>query len=273
MKTTRFRFTDGPSISSDLYTTKHRFLYELIQNADHAEYQEVLTHPYLKFDITPEKIVVDTNEIGFTRADVEAICATGRSSKKGSASDDQIGEKGLGFKSVFAVANDVHIQSGIWSFRFQHNQKEDGIGMVTPLEALPATLPADVTTRIILHLTSSSEDTYQLLLRAVSNMAETTILFLRQLKQIEFCTSDDIWEVTRTIFKKQKLLHPANCVKVTRSSVCGKQARPEFSLFHYFQKTIDTMPEDARRQTRSALVELAFPVNPTTGLPELALRG
>ena len=89
------------SISEQLYSSKYRFLYELIQNADDSLYRNArqkCVAPYLRFRITPHEFIVETNEDGFTRANVEAICATGKSSKKTSALDNHIGEKGFGFK-------------------------------------------------------------------------------------------------------------------------------------------------------------------------------
>ena len=131
--------------------------------------------------ITPDDFVVDTNEDGFKGANIEAICATGESLKKASASDDHIGEKGFGFKSVFSIAEDVLVQSMIWSFRFKHRTGQDGIGMVTPLNADPGFVPADTTTRITLRLSSQARTEYHTLLDAVADMSETTIFFIAEI--------------------------------------------------------------------------------------------
>ncbi|KAF1351570.1 hypothetical protein EJ07DRAFT_159316 [Lizonia empirigonia] len=101
----------------------YRFLYEVVQNADDSHYRNIFKQggsAFLRFTITPKTLDIETNEDGFTRANVEAICATGKSSKKASATEDFTGEKGFGFKSVFSIAEEVRIQSGVWSFRFEH---------------------------------------------------------------------------------------------------------------------------------------------------------
>ena len=49
--------------------------------------------------------MVDCNEDGFTRENVEAICNVGASTKTRNNSQYYIGEKSIGFKSVFMVAS------------------------------------------------------------------------------------------------------------------------------------------------------------------------
>lgn len=63
------------------------------------------------------------------------MCSTDESSKV--IDESSTGEKGIGFKSVFGIATEVHIQSGIWSFGFHHEAHDDGIGMVTPEWQMP----------------------------------------------------------------------------------------------------------------------------------------
>jgi hypothetical protein len=111
-------------------------LYELIQNADDSDFsiaKRSNKHPYVHFKVTPSTLVFETNEDGFTRAKIEAICAAETSSKKASASDNYIGEKGFGFKSVFSVAYQVHVQSGLWSLQFKHKQGDDGLGIAVTM--------------------------------------------------------------------------------------------------------------------------------------------
>ena len=52
------------------------------------------------------------NEVGFTDADVAAICDISSSSKKRRADSEEprsIGCKGIGFKSVFTVSDRPHV--------------------------------------------------------------------------------------------------------------------------------------------------------------------
>lgn len=88
--------TDQTSVSEQLYSSKYRFLYGVIQNADDSHYHGMAggnIQPFLRFIVTSSKFVIETNEDGFDRENVEAICAIGRSSKMDLSADDYTGEK------------------------------------------------------------------------------------------------------------------------------------------------------------------------------------
>ncbi len=265
------------SISEQLYSSKYRFLYEVIQNADDSNYNiaeaggEAI---YIHFRVKPDAVVIETNEDGFNRANVEAICATGKSSKKTSPLDEQIGEKGFGFKSVFSIAHEVHIQSGIWSFMFKHREGDDGIGMVTPLDVPFEVLPAGVRTRISLRLSDTTPDRYQRLLDAINEIPETTILFLRRLRKIEATiTKRDGQVEIITILRNKVDKFPGIPIIVRTRDVGGTTTR-NVSAYLCAQRTIGGMPSDRRRQGRKDVkVVLAFPFDILNMKPTLSLRG
>ncbi|PEQ91710.1 hypothetical protein CN481_15590 [Bacillus sp. AFS006103] len=99
------------------YEDRKHFLLELIQNADDAVYKE--GNPSISFTIYNDSLEISYNEEGFTTNDVIGITDTGASTKKADklSSNSFIGEKGIGFKSVFALAKEVHIESGPWHFK------------------------------------------------------------------------------------------------------------------------------------------------------------
>jgi hypothetical protein len=226
--------------------------------------------------VTPSAFIVQTNEDGFTRDNVEAICATGKSSKKASAEDCHIGEKGFGFKSVFSIADKVHIQSGVWSFRFEHRQGENGLGMVTPLED-PTDAAAQTGTRIALSLSETTGQDYERLLDALDDLPDTIIFYLQRLQRIEIdMLRPDGSSETRQIHKRVDLLdHKVSLTRTTRRyDQGGEQVNIDESIYHVFSHTISQMPQDARRRGRiSAKVELAFPVKTDDGQPKLCERG
>ncbi|KAI4933089.1 hypothetical protein J4E85_003492 [Alternaria conjuncta] len=267
------------SISQQLYSSKYRFLHELVQNADDSLYNEAHSAsvlPFLRFKIAPDAFIVETNEDGFRLANVEAVCATGESSKKSSATDDHIGEKGFGFKSVFSIAEDVHVQSGLWSFRFQHRRGDDGLGMVTPLDAEPVPLPEDVTTRITLRLARDATAEYQGLLNAVASMPDTTLFFLQRLRRFRIHVTDpdlDDKEVTTT-FERIALESPPGRVLIRRQEEFNDEITVDESLYRCFTHVVENMPAHEYREGRgSARVELAFPVDSTTQQPKLSESG
>lgn len=72
-----------------------------VQNADDNIYPEDV-EPTLILILQSWGIVVLNNEQGFSEANIRALCDVGNSTKKGSTAG-YIGQKGIGFKSVFRV--------------------------------------------------------------------------------------------------------------------------------------------------------------------------
>lgn len=106
-------------------------MFELLQNADDNHYTKVRALapvPFVCFRVYSRRIVLECNEDGFTRDNLVAICNVGKSSKTGA--QGYIGEKGIGFKSVFMAAWKAHIQSGDFSFSFQHHREDSGMGII-----------------------------------------------------------------------------------------------------------------------------------------------
>lgn len=113
-------------IIQDAGAEKSRFLKELIQNADDCEYMLGI-EPKFKVEINGQNISTESNEHGFTRKNVYAITAIGESTKKRLINNemDVIGEKGIGFKSIFGVASNVTIHSCREGERFDFSLSSD----------------------------------------------------------------------------------------------------------------------------------------------------
>ncbi|XP_034926007.1 uncharacterized protein [Populus alba] len=113
-------------LSAELYAKDVHFLMELIQNAEDNEYLEGVD-PSLEFVITsqditntgaPATLLIFNNEKGFSAKNIESICNVGNSTKKGNRKRGYIGEKGIGFKSVFLIAAQPCIFSNGYQIRF-----------------------------------------------------------------------------------------------------------------------------------------------------------
>lgn len=106
------------SVGEDgLYSNNLRFIFELIQNVDDCEYDNEEDHVLdIHFDFNHNKITLRYNEKGFTPFNVFAITGIAEAAKNVSSGKNEIGEKGIGFKSVFGVASKVWIRSGWFSF-------------------------------------------------------------------------------------------------------------------------------------------------------------
>ncbi len=84
-----------------------------LQNADDNRYLHSLP-PAVEFVLQPGSITVLNNEGGFTANDVRALCDVGQSTKA-KAGGGFIGQKGIGFKSVFKVTDAPQVCSPCWS--------------------------------------------------------------------------------------------------------------------------------------------------------------
>ena len=101
------------ALARDLYSKDTHFIFELIQNAEDNTYQAVepsLSFRLVKVDPTAAThgtygaLIIQNNEIGFSSENVDAICAVGKTTKI--KIQGYIGEKGIGFKSVFRVTSE-----------------------------------------------------------------------------------------------------------------------------------------------------------------------
>ena len=117
-------------LSSELYTKDTHFVLELIQNADDNSYlfnESVI--PSLVFILDNRVITVLNNEVGFSEKNIRAICDVGKSTK-GAHRSGYIGQKGIGFKSVFRVSETPEIHSNGFYIRF--DASADPIGFILP---------------------------------------------------------------------------------------------------------------------------------------------
>lgn len=88
------------------------------------------------------------------------------------------GEKGIGFKSVFTVANEVHISSGPYTFHFDRTAQ---LGMITPVWGSAYPRRRGWTT---FHLRLAPSENGTDLSAQLSGLRPTLLLFLRQLRSL-----------------------------------------------------------------------------------------
>ena len=124
-------------LSLELYSKDTHFVLELIQNADDNDYYPHFLSgrdpsgevPSLKFIIGSHAIIVLNNEVGFSEKNIRAICNVGKSTK-GAHRSGYIGQKGIGFKSVFRVTDKPEIHSN--GFHIGFDASADPIGFILP---------------------------------------------------------------------------------------------------------------------------------------------
>jgi hypothetical protein len=248
------------SLATNIYSKDTRFVFELIQNAEDNEYKRALAAnevPYIKFSVYPEKVTVDSNEDGFTEANVRAICSVGESTK--TFTQGYIGEKGIGFKSVFKIASRVHIQSGPFSFSFEHQHGQNGLGMVTPESQEHEELPEDVYTRMTLTLADPTK--FEQRVANLLELPDTLLLFLKKLLGITICIhrpNQPLSEIAYSYHEDEG----SPIVKLIKVSKAAGGCQETTSLYHIARRQLSNLPtDDTQKRTDKAEVVLAFPVD------------
>lgn len=207
----------------------------------------------------PDKLIVDSNEDGFDQKNVRAICNTGKSSKD-PGQQRYIGEKGIGFKSVFKVATKVHIQSEPYSFFFEHSAKDNGMGMVTPILEDYDDLPPETRTRIVLTLAASSD--YRMLKKEILALPDSFMMFLSTLKNINLVVVEDTGDISKMIYSYREDTPSPRGTLTKRKTFNGALVEDKKLHYHITRKFLTQLPLDnARPGSTTAEVVLAFPLD------------
>lgn len=174
-----------------LYTDKSHFVYELLQNAEDAEANSI------KFIQYSDRLEVFHDGRPFTSANLRGLCDIGKSDKIDNL--NQIGEFGVGFKSVFGICDTVRLYSVPDHFR----KAVDSDVIPFAVKILDFTRPEDIpeepmqkayTTRFVFpyavgHTFSgftTVEALNDALSRKLQNLGITTLLFMKNLERIEY---------------------------------------------------------------------------------------
>ncbi|OAG34109.1 hypothetical protein AYO21_11750 [Fonsecaea monophora] len=228
------------------------FFFELLQNADDAQYRWTTDVPAIRLTVNPTELIVDLNEDGFSLSDILSICSTGQSSK--ALNEESTGEKGFGFKAVFGIAHRVHINSRLWSFRFEHQRHEDGIGMISPKWEPRETLPTSVRTRFRLEYSLSDQGSLSSLCAWLEALPASMIFALRRIKRISICFQNTECRNYSINFEKTS----EDAFQTTIRSQVGD--RTEQHLYRTFTTTNHNMPTQAERPWSASTVKIGLPV-------------
>ena len=255
-------------IAKQLYKEKEHFIFELIQNADDNTYEDGIS-PSLSFTIKELLLnnkksvclLVENNEVGFLENNVRAICNVNESTKIGQRRCT--GEKGIGFKSIFAVTECPYIFSNRYAFCIPPDMEIDG-------EKLPYIVPKWVNvvpdfikenTTFVLPL---KEDCIHGIIQELVSFRPETILFLRQLRTIKFSIEleDNHCEyiVTRSEVSKSKI------VTLRHESCDSPSSKTEEELSYLYWSQEISKPVDLFEETRDKITDvtltLAIPLAP-----------
>lgn len=248
------------SLAKNLYTSNARFVFELLQNAEDNHYtraREQGQRPYISFDVFHDRLVIDCNEDGFTQSNLRAICDVGKSSKTGA--QGYVGEKGIGFKSVFMAAWKVHIQSGDYSFYFKHHNGDSGLGMISPAwQDVTMDLPQRNLTRmtLLLHDTGDAATLLtqrQSIRQQFNDLKDSILLFMTKLEEIRITLHDESGAIqTRTVFSSYRV--QVNRMTVSKSVSSGDEPSQSSRDYHITKASVGGLSKNENR-TYSELEE------------------
>ncbi|CAL4984462.1 unnamed protein product [Urochloa decumbens] len=274
-------------LSQELYSKDVHFLMELVQNAEDNEYPSGVV-PSLEFLITSEDItrsgasstlIIFNNESGFSSTNIESICRVGKSTKKGNRHQGYIGEKGIGFKSVFLISSQPHIFSNGYHIKF--NEKpcaECNIGYIVPewVESTPSLSDIETiygcskvlpTTTIILPLKSEKVDAVK---KQLSSLHPEMLLFLSKIRKLSVREhnsdpkSSTVSEIAISIennFQSRKNMHAESYTLYLSAEESGK-AEEECGYYMWRQKfpVKSENKVDKRSEIDEWVITLAFPL-------------
>lgn len=229
-----------------------RFLWEIFQNADDAAYPRH-RRPEIKLTLTQQQMYIWYNEDGFSAANVESICRIGSSTKVGD--HDTTGEKGIGFKSVFGVADLVTIHSGNYHFKFESAWLK-GLGMLIPRWVNgPHALPEDVGDPLsgtLIELQFRAGFDVEELSSFLNDFDYTFLLFSRKLRTVSISNLSCSPSINTT--GRAKRGRPISQIEISTEddSHC-------WQFYSFKSKVVGLWDEKFRPDQKSSPIRLAFP--------------
>ena len=173
-------FEGTKRLLTELYPDNAHFIYELLQNAEDAEAEQVY------FELMQDRLIFrHDGKREFTLKDVKGITNIGNSTKK----DDhtKVGKFGVGFKSVFAFTDKPQVYSNQYNFEIQD--------MLMPVKIEASSKRKNRETLFVFPFKGDIKEQRKHLLqieKELKSLDENTIMFLDNICQISYVTSDGI---------------------------------------------------------------------------------
>ncbi|KAJ0165401.1 hypothetical protein CTA2_11383 [Colletotrichum tanaceti] len=274
--------TEADALLNDLLRergryTETRFIHEIIQNADDNAYGKSATNGKLptfslslRIGRTDDDLDTDNanpgneyilettcNEDGFSMLQIAALTDI-EASTKTKCKDVHggfTGEKGVGFKTVFRIANVVHVSSGHYNFKLDNRH-----GMIGALRPIPCPFPASKftsdSTRMMVQLKGQRE--HEVIERDLIDAQPEILLFLRRLRRISVNTSALKTVYTATHNDDDKEFHGETRAVTLHH---GPEETRRITKYIIVRKIVDNMPTEPRRESVvTSELTLAFPL-------------
>lgn len=238
-----------------LYTDKSHFIYELLQNAEDAGATQI------RFEQYEDRLVVLHNGHPFTERNLQGLCDIGLSDKTNDL--NQIGEFGVGFKSVFGICKMFYLYS-----QPDKNGLKEGYQQFA-VEVRDFTHPVDIeaqevehgyTTKFIFPYCvrlsfsgfSSLKELNQKLSERLQNLGITTLLFMKNLKSIEYTIKLPGLDTSGTYLLDKNRIND-HCALVSALGENASEPKGEEISYLVFSRKVDGIQENRT-------IEIAFAV-------------
>lgn len=184
-----------------LYTKSGHFVFELIQNAEDCDAEEII------FDLQKDKLVFqhDGKKL-FKLENVDAITNVGNSTKNDNG--NSIGKFGVGFKSVFEYTNTPEVHSGEYHFIIKDMYIPHPIENSEFCSNTIFHLPFDISGK-------PKEDCFKEIGETLKNLNPETLLFLSHIKKIVCKINSEEWGLQRK--NTQTLMGPKNLCTLSKT--------------------------------------------------------
>ncbi|CAF2786294.1 unnamed protein product [Rotaria sp. Silwood2] len=261
-------------LGSDLYSSPVHFLHELIQNAEDNFYDSSII-PCLRIEIDHNYILLSNNEQGLRARDVLAICSLAVTTK--TIQQEHIGEKGVGFKSVFAASNQPMLISRAWKFHFKVSGL-DAMSYITPLWITDQDIPDCISNQISayaqhthlylpLKLQPHTPEANLFLNQVIKAVDPCILLNMRRLKKLEIIDrrQNQVTMIEKQIKGPTKLKEQSNITfedftffNLT-GSIIQLHTSTGYNTFRVYTCYIDVPNSIEQRRTPKTRLIIAFP--------------
>ena len=190
---------------------------------------------------------MDCNEVGFSPRNVEALCRVGQSTKRGGDNATRyVGEKGIGFKSVFKAADVVWVSSGYYSFKFDKSKQ---LGMIAPIWAdFPTPIKPGWTS---FHLQLSRSYNRRALLDELRSLDSRLLVFLRRLRNITVSICEPLRKTWKSSFSRTEI----------GKDLIRLEENNKSDDYVITRHQVPNMPHESKRQgISSSEIILGFPI-------------
>ena len=237
-----------------LYTDKSHFVYELLQNAEDAGATGI------RFVQYSDRLEVMHDGKSFTTENLQGLCDIGQSDKVNDL--NQIGEFGVGFKSVFGICETVRLYSSPRKKELAENCHPFAVEIkdfTKPVDIPAVDVPAGYTTLFVFPYSVGFQFSgfknlaalNEAITKRLKNLGVTTLLFMRHLELIEYEIKIPGKEASGEYLLDAEPIND-HCTRV--SAIESEDDKTDESLsFIKF-----SMPIDSRVSTRT--IDVAFTV-------------